>query len=259
MPCRTNEAGAFRFLDLPKELRLMVYASLIIKTTHHGDETLTLVHRTLPGIAILATCSLINNEASVILNPRLTAIKSQPVRLIVEDFDGPGVVHFLHRLSEHKSNRDRLQDTRDIMQDVRYTYHKEEKSPNVSRKSLESIPTHQICIAYCHHHTDGERFVVQEGPNFGKASMSLLVRLKCVQMNLTGQFRKDEIIQFRLLELQIRPAVFPLGQTDCEYLTATPYASMSLVRTQLSAGSYRMPGPTIEELEWQRDWAEGER
>ena len=66
----------------------MIYEHLPIRTRHlPGPFDCRLVCRTLPGISILATCSLINAEAQSILNPRLRAIIAMPPQLTVHFLD----------------------------------------------------------------------------------------------------------------------------------------------------------------------------
>jgi len=87
-----------RFLDLPAELRLMVYDYLPVTTRHSTfkqpvndpeeprmrDLTITLVVKFIPAVALLATCKLICNEASPILAHKLEEIRQSPLQLIVD-------------------------------------------------------------------------------------------------------------------------------------------------------------------------------
>jgi hypothetical protein len=68
----------FRFLDLPPELRCIVYEQIGIRTKHHTLESTnapdkysetTLVSKSLP-VQILATCRLINDEEGLFSAPQ---------------------------------------------------------------------------------------------------------------------------------------------------------------------------------------------
>jgi hypothetical protein len=82
----------FRFLDLPPELRCIVYEQIGITTKHHTLEStnapdkyseITLVRKSLP-VQILATCRLINDEAKTFLRPKLAKLRNQPLRFLVD-------------------------------------------------------------------------------------------------------------------------------------------------------------------------------
>ncbi|KAF2112179.1 hypothetical protein BDV96DRAFT_649538 [Lophiotrema nucula] len=87
----------FPFLNLPSELRLMIYEHLSITTRHHTLSfktkfsrylkptmlSVTLVTRTLP-VPLLRTCKQIHSEASPTLSNPLSKLKKEPIKFIID-------------------------------------------------------------------------------------------------------------------------------------------------------------------------------
>jgi hypothetical protein len=101
-PCpspSSTEDKPFRFLDLPIELRCMVYEEIEMSTSHYRlkDPTITdaseeqttpasymtLLVKSLP-VSILATCQTINKEEAALLAPKLETLRNEPSHFIVD-------------------------------------------------------------------------------------------------------------------------------------------------------------------------------
>ncbi|KAF2128439.1 hypothetical protein P153DRAFT_318255, partial [Dothidotthia symphoricarpi CBS 119687] len=109
---RNTPAKPFRFLDLPPELRCMVYDCIHITTTKHvltktdaelppniwpksegrASLPITLIRKSIPA-AILATCRLINQEATPLLAPRLEELQREPLRFFVDFAAATALTH----------------------------------------------------------------------------------------------------------------------------------------------------------------------
>jgi hypothetical protein len=86
-----DDAMPFRLLDLPKELRLMIYEEMAVSWNRHevplddsGTFVGTLVNPSLLGVRLLATCHFINDEAGKVIKPRLKRVLQTPPTLHVD-------------------------------------------------------------------------------------------------------------------------------------------------------------------------------
>ncbi len=96
----SQHSAPIGFMDLPKEIRLMIYECLTTRTrhelikkeytykvnkkTHRGQISCTMVTQSVPGISILSTCKTISDEAWPILLPLLNDVTYKPPKIILD-------------------------------------------------------------------------------------------------------------------------------------------------------------------------------
>jgi hypothetical protein len=92
MHCITNSEQPFRLLDLPIEIRLMIYEQLQIIHTpakvplveHTATFFGVLINTTLEGVSILATCRQLEREAGRVLYPKLARMLRMRPTIMLE-------------------------------------------------------------------------------------------------------------------------------------------------------------------------------
>ncbi|KAH8728066.1 hypothetical protein GQ44DRAFT_785524 [Phaeosphaeriaceae sp. PMI808] len=120
-----------RLLEIPAELRLMIYDYVATTVTYHNliftDEFCTdrekfernsfrLLNARISGLALLRTCKFINSEA-IILHKRVEALSIEPVRMMVDPMrkDESAVVADMERVQEHQRTNCVCKETRTFL------------------------------------------------------------------------------------------------------------------------------------------------
>lgn len=107
----------------------MVYEFLLIKVTHHAisetdDERarVQMVHKTLSGVAILATCRQLNDEAGKILKPKLEIMSTEPVRILFgpSEYLIESVLKIIHDLYRTVKNSTTTNDDRALLPQLKW-------------------------------------------------------------------------------------------------------------------------------------------
>ncbi|KAH7066666.1 hypothetical protein BKA63DRAFT_425007 [Paraphoma chrysanthemicola] len=247
----------FRFLDLPKEIRLMVYERLPTKITHHSTafqrvvlpKQPVLICSKITGSNILSTCVQINNEAGAVLGPRLASMQESPVRIIVDT----------HILADGC-----------CAAILRYLFASEQDCSHVG----DLVPTIALRNAWLKAHNPHKHVSPQS--RIQRVDIALRYVNNC---NLdSGPTLRDLEFGFEFfcadvrgmrgdgyetaVSIRIRPAVLPPhAQAIFERglsFKGSPFMCVS--SPSLTQGTFRIgSGEDIEEEEWQKDWVEGER
>jgi hypothetical protein len=240
----------FRFLDLPKELRLLTYESITAKRTHHriklgkNDEHHDLRHvrTTLSDIDILLTCRQVHEEAIIIIRCKLAAIKESPLRIIS--------VNHIHRLPDFNVSAvvDRLDPTYLNSGNIRVLFVAPAEELAASVKELvvrekEPYAPHQQ-MAYVQQVSIAFRRTDSGWPSPLHSCM-YQCESTCKSLEEQGHYRER-----RRLNVEIRPALLST-------VTQTVARKMNELY-HVVHGSVVRTGVNIGEDEWVRDWEEGE-
>lgn len=247
-------AHTFRFLDLPKEIRLMVYERIPCKVKHHAYEglvdssnwfTMQLVYTNLPGILVLATCQQICSEAEPILRPHLIAIRKQPVRLIMSTDCGTRALVFLSRLTLSRPSRTGSEDIRSLI-----NIKPSGNFPPATDSACDPMPRRvEIALRDTPIDQDAMRSMTDYQRQF-------LVLFKQVFNKMTeGWNRADR----DPLHVRVRVGPTSLSADDQGLSGETGGRSLDLLWNWVSTVETLPRGAEgIEKVEWERDWAEGE-
>ncbi|KAH3907426.1 hypothetical protein HBH56_188880 [Parastagonospora nodorum] len=240
----------FPFLDLPKDVRLMVYENLPTKLTHYKNDRFTLVYRTIAGINILATCSFVKDEASAILMPRLTAIKSKPVQLIISPWPLDDDIETLLRcLAASEVNCPLSKDLRKLMEVPNYNFNGGELPGYHSHTNIRNAQSQQVCIAVYRQKT----FVNKPWEH----AWDQLLELNRIQSMVGGICDSKPA---RDLSVKVRRVLITSEAKEEQAKIDVSRADPVLVNRYGGITSPLLSeGAPIEEAEWDQDWAEGER
>jgi hypothetical protein len=228
----------------------MVYERLPIKTTHHGDEELTLVYRTLPGISIFTTCHEIYDEAKDILNPRLATIRSQPLQLVASPHDHRRLDSFLEFLAASEMNCITLKLIREL---IAWTYCNGSHYHCTQHDNLDlpvKTPAQQVCLAV--------RTTSSPGKTLQDRATDVLHKFYDTYLDVNYVCKSTSC---RYLGIEYR---LVLLSPDDKAL----YAEVESRNNNSLAWEYFDPshafspiirkGAGIEQVEWDANWAEGE-
>jgi hypothetical protein len=256
---------SFRFLDLPPELRVMIYKEISIdtRTRHHTFHTLpkedvifstapktagaaiTLVVKSLPT-SLLATCRLINVEASPIMKPKIDKLRKEPMRFIIDSMSLPPlcinqrlfpylVRKYQARIKDKNGRDDESELLGCLREDVRDLY------PGLSTARVDSLSQLTLRWASSNHHRRPDTVMVAVIPLTGGSSASLK---RSIVYAVLSRFPGT-----RLLPHGTRVEHFIHGEI-----------SQRLERAISSAVRYRRgtewSNNDVSDVEWKEDWEE---
>jgi hypothetical protein len=282
-----------RFLDLPKDLRLIVYEylrDLPIKRKHWdlelvSDDRLTkrtrmhfpevdndrdprweiitvkarLVWDTMPGLPIVYTSRQIHSEATAVFRSKLATIKEQPIRLIATmgALLSKYFIPLLVCLASTEATCDLTRDPRKLLESSQLGEH--EHSP-ATAETMAPVGKRQVQIAI-------DDVLIEESQ----------ARFRAFPRNFRSfqgiVARASKLHQCLVLALDVQVRLAPQKREEMIYCRGNSYPFSEVMTGGLrpcfdemkeweaAQGVEGLPkgGEYIEEEEWERGWTEGER
>jgi hypothetical protein len=247
----------FRFPDLPKEIRLMVYERLPCKVSHYAltgpsvpsnRTSINLVYVTLPGVAILATCRGIHNEAESILRPHLLAIQKQPVRLIMPTSAPSSTLtfEFLDCLTSSGLGCNGAQDVRNLIN--------VQPSEQIPLKTDPSINNVMLRVEIAFHDTFADSEAMLRHTHYQSQLLTTF------HVHFLRRIRYWANVARSALHVRVRFQAISLLADDqivSGIIVGRSLDVFSSCESMVDALSPDKEG--IRSVEWDSDWAEGER
>jgi hypothetical protein len=262
----------FRFLDLPAELRLMVYERLPIKTTHHKldynnltlsqlrngeDESVTFVHEAIAGSAVLFICRQIYSEARSLLHSRAQALQSRSIKIITSpDVIKTDEFHSHLACLAHAAcgaNTDIRHFLRKNHRDIYYHYRPQQPGPNLLPNFLPDLSRKiEIAIVANDENMPAQRTSVRDWTwdlRYGYTALRVKFR-----DNFEGPLQS---VAMQDLHVTCRMA---RRNTEERAQIEGYRSSFGLNGFRTSSHKFYLGfGADVDQEEWEKEWAEGER
>jgi hypothetical protein len=258
----------FRFLDLPAELRLMVYERLPIKITHHTldyynltlsqlrngeDESVAFVHEVISGSSILFTCRQIYSEARSLLHSRVQALRSRSIKILTSpDVIKTDEFHSHLACLSHAAcgaNKDIRHFLHENHRDIYYHY-----SAHVPNQTTSPAPCRKIEIAI----TANDKNMLAQRTSIRDYTWDLRYGYTALRVKFRDNFQGPlQSVATQNLHVTCRMA----RMTTEERAQFEPYrSSFGLNGFRTSAYQFYLDfGADVDQDEWNKEWAEGER
>lgn len=282
----------FRFSGLPKELRLIVYDFLPIQTEHYSIETkwdgwesmpdsprrsyqssdilatynplytregvpkplLILLHFKFPCLAILRACRWVASEAGAVLQPKLRAMSTLPIRIVVNSWALKSLnLKTILRCFSH-SACEAYKDVRVLLCPGHL-----QKSHNHNDEFCGSGDRLvQIAIL----NTSADRMIAGNEKSWKKMAGIQSVLYRDLQEDLERYYLyqcSTGELPTRNMGIHVRPALLSTEERAA-FEQVRPLDQTTEISATSTTPSLQMAGgEVIEAEEWERDWAESER